>query len=102
MERNLSIISEKNNISVDAGQTMAVFAPGLDDVFEVYGNKYSTKDMEEQLMKSLSAISTYYYDDPVITAIITEDLEPCYAGDRTLDDAIKIINERTDKYINEI
>lgn len=102
MERNLSIISEKNNISVDAGQTMSVFAPGLDDVFEVYGNKYSTKDMEDQLMKSLSAISTYYYDDPVITAILTEDLETCYAGDRTLDDAIKIINERTDKYINEI
>jgi hypothetical protein len=57
--------------------------------------------MEDSFIQSLSAISRYYYDDPVITVFLVEEIAPYYAGDRTLDESVKILNERTDKYIKE-
>lgn len=44
----------------------------------------------------------YYYEDRVIVQFINEELAPYYAGDRTLDDAIKILNDRVTKYVNEM
>ena len=70
--------------------------------FGVYGYKKATPDMEEQMMAGLSSISTYYYDDPVITAFIVEEIAPYYAGDRSLDDVVRILNDRTGKYVKEM
>ena len=53
-------------------------------------------------MNSLSTISVYYYDDPVITAFLIEEISPYYAGDRPLKDAVRILNDRVEKYIEEM
>ena len=102
MERNISIISEKNNTGEKVDEEMSNYMTGLGDLNTAFGYKYSTKDMEKQMMNSLSSISTYYYDDPVITAFLVEEIAPYYAGDRSLDDVIKIINDRANKYIKEM
>ncbi|MBQ1297829.1 MAG: hypothetical protein IIY21_27570, partial [Clostridiales bacterium] len=62
----------------------------------------STKAMEEGMMNSLSTISVYYYDDPVITAFLIEEISPYYVGDRPLKDAVRILNDRVKKYIKEM
>ena len=102
MARNISIISEKNNTGEALDEEMSNYVSGVDDLAVTYGYKKSTKDMEEQMMNSLSSITTYYYDDPVITAFLVEEIAPYYAGDRTLDDVVKILNDRTNKYIKEM
>lgn len=37
-----------------------------------------------------------------ITAFLAEEIAPYHAGGRTLDDAIKILNDRSEKYIKEM
>ena len=40
--------------------------------------------------------------DRDIQDILSEELQAYYAGDRTLDDTIKLINDRVTVYINEV
>ena len=49
---------------------------GLEKYDKINGCKIASKDMEEQFIKSLSSIGTYYYDDPKITAFLTEEIAP--------------------------
>ena len=65
-------------------------------------NKMATDEMCESFRNSMASVSTYYYEDRVIVQFINEELAPYYAGDRTLDDAIKILNDRVTKYVNEM
>ena len=58
--------------------------------------------MRNSFVNSLSTISTYYYTDRRVVQFIFEELAPYFAGDRSLDDAIKYMNDRTTKYINEM
>ena len=74
-------------------------AAGLD---KAYGYKEATSDMSESFKNSLSSISTYYYEDYTIVQFVFEELAPYYAGDRSLDDAIRYINDRTAKYVREM
>lgn len=37
-----------------------------------------------------------------ITAFLAEEIAPYHAGGHTLDDAIKILNDRSEKYIKEM
>jgi len=50
----------------------------------------------------LSNLSVYYIQDRDIQDILSEELQAYYAGDRTLDDTIKLINDRVTVYINEV
>jgi hypothetical protein len=58
--------------------------------------------MKEIFLNSMSTISTYYYEDYTIIQFTLEELAPYYAGDRSLDEAIKILNDRVTKYIREM
>ena len=102
MSRNISIITGKNNESYDADALMSEYMMGLGDDSHVYGYKRATMDMEDQMMMSLSTISIYYYDDPVITSFLVEEIAPYYAGDRSLDETVKILNDRANKYVKEM
>ena len=66
------------------------------------GDKFATDDMLESFLSSMSTISNCYYEDDEIYVFIREETLPYYAGDRSLDDVIKILNDRTTKYIREI
>ena len=102
MARNISLITEKNNIGYETDVELSAYMNFLADDSKIYGFKTATKDMEDQMMASLGSISTYYYDDPVITSFLVEEIAPYYAGDRTLPDVVRILNDRTEKYVKEM
>ena len=104
MNKNIETLAERNNEVYkwfEAQVENGVFIPaaGLD---KAYGDKYATDDMAEIFLNSLSTISTYYYEDYSIIKFLDEELAPYYAGDRSLDDAIKYVNDRTAKYVREM
>ena len=102
MARNMSMITEKNNDAYAGLLEMADYMTGIADDAALYGYKYAGDSLGDSFFDCLSALSRYYYDDPVITAFLTEEIGPYYAGDRSLDDVIKILNDRSEKYIKEM
>ena len=66
------------------------------------GHKKISPEMKENFLKMLSNLSVYYIQDRDIQDILSEELQAYYAGDRTLDDTIKLINDRVTVYINEV
>ena len=104
MNKNIDNLSKINNevynrykSSVDAGSFRPAFSMEM-----VYGDKFTNDDMKEIFLNSMSTISTYYYEDYTIIQFTLEELAPYYAGDRSLDEAIKILNDRVTKYIREM
>lgn len=104
MDRNIGYLTKCNNDAyreyeerVKSGKSIP--APGLDKAF---GDKEATDDMSESFKESLSSISTYYYEDRMIVQFVEEELAPYYAGDRSLDDAIRYLNDRAAKYVREM
>ena len=104
MNQNIENLTIVNNDAYDrylASVQSGVFRPvvGLD---KATGDKHSTDDMRESFLESLSTISIYYYEDSTIVQFTLEELAPYYAGDRSLDDVILYLNDRTTKYIREM
>ena len=104
MDRNIEFLTRNNNDEyskylegVKSGKFIP--SPGLD---KAYGQKGATDDMSESFKESLSSISTYYYEDHTIIEFVDEELAPYYAGDRSLDDAIRYLNDRAAKYVREM
>ncbi len=103
MERNIAVTTEKNNAAYETDSAFSELMSGMmDDYNIVYGFKPANGSMERNFMASLSTISIYYYDDPVITAFLVEEIAPYYAGDRTLDASVTILNDRVNTYIKEM
>ena len=104
MDKNIDTLARLHNEAFNDYQEKVkngTFMPaaGLD---KAYGYKEATADMRESFKNSLSSISTYYYEDYTIVQFVFEELAPYYAGDRSLEDAIRYINDRTSKYVREM
>ena len=104
MSRNIETLTVLNNdafgryrVEIESGAFIPV--PGLD---KLNGDKKATDDMRESFLNSLSTISVYYYEDYTIVGFVMEELAPYYAGDRSLDDVIKYLDDRTYKYVREM
>ncbi len=69
---------------------------------ESFGEKKIPESFEDEFLSCMSTVSTYYYDDPVITGFVAEETAPYFAGDRSLDDVVKYINDRANKYVKEL
>lgn len=65
------------------------------------GYKESTDTMQQKFFDMLSTLSVYYMDDVQIRNIVNEELAAYYSGDKSLDDVIRFINDRVDKYTGE-
>ena len=104
MAKNVETLSQNNNEAFD--KMMDSISSGVQtvpgDVFLAYGGKTATDAMRDNFLDSLSSISTYYYDDKVITGFIMEELAPYFSGDRSLDDVVAYINDRVTKYVREM
>ncbi len=104
MAKNVETLSQNNNEAfdklMDSINSGVEIVPG--DVFLAYGGKTATDAMRDNFFDSLSSISTYYYDDKVITGFIMEELAPYFSGDRSLDDVVTYINDRVTKYVREM
>ena len=104
MDKNIDTLARLHNEAFNDYQEKVkngTFMPaaGLD---KAYGYKEATADMRESFKNSLSSISTYYYEDYTIVQFVFEELAPYYAGDRSFDDAVRILNDRTAKYVKEM
>ena len=104
MEKNIQILTKCNNDSYAVYENsiktgVIIPAPGLD---MATGDKYATDEMARSFLESLASISTYYYEDYTIVQFIDEELAPYYAGDRSIDDAVRYINDRVTKYVREM
>lgn len=104
MDKNITALTGINNAkyakyAADVKSGAIIPAPGYD---KAYGDKEATDEMRNSFVNSLSTISTYYYTDRRVVQFIFEELAPYFAGDRSLDDAIKYMNDRTTKYISEM
>ena len=104
MSKNTEAIAKRNNDGykvymgkVESGATIP--AVGLD---KATGDKYATDNMREIFLKSLSDLSTYYYEDQEITKFVFEEIAPYFTGDHSLDEAITVLNDRAAKYIREL
>ena len=102
MANNISLTTELNNTGYQIDSGFSSIMMGSEGYGIVYGFKSASESMEKNFMESLSTISVYYYDDPVITKFIAEEIAPYYAGDRTLDETVKILDDRANKYIKEM
>ena len=104
MNNNLKILSDINNKAVkaymDSKASKAIIVPM--EIDTAYGDKEATDDMRDSFINSLSSITVYYYEDYAIVQFLDEELKPYFAGDRSLDDAIKYINDRVTKYVREM
>ena len=104
MDKNIESLTKYNNESYawyDASVKSGVIIPAP-DVDKAFGYKYATDEMAESFKKSLASISIYYYEDYSIVQFMDEELAPYYAGDRSLDDAIRYLNDRVTKYVREM
>lgn len=104
MTNNIDSLTQMNNekyaqyrASVESG----TFIPAT-GVEMAYADKYATDVMSESFQNSLSTVSTYYYEDQTIVSFVTEELKPYFAGDRSLDDVVKYLNDRAAKYVGEM
>lgn len=104
MNRNIESITKLNNDFFERYETAkkngVIIVPGY--VEKAEGDKLATDDMRESFLNSMSTISTYYYEDHEIVKFVMEELAPYYAGDRSIDDAVRILNDRTAKYVKEM
>ena len=104
MNRNADTIGKLNNdgysiymSKVESG----VFIPAI-GYDKSTGDKTATDEMKVLFLKSLEDLSTYYYEDGEISKFVFEEITPYFKGDRSLDEAITILNDRATKYIREL
>ena len=104
MAKNIDALTIRNNDAFEAleeaKRSGAVMQTGGAE--KAFGDKMATDEMRESFLNSMATISTYYYEDHRIVEFVLEELAPYYAGDRTLDDAITILDDRVSRYVREM
>ena len=60
-----------------------------------------TQEERDFLMRYIEGITAFYYCDPNIADIISEEAEMCYAGDQTAEQAAEKIQSRASLYLSE-
>ena len=61
----------------------------------------TTQAQYDQIMELYNAISTVYTEDSALWEIISEQVQPYFAGDKSVDEAARLIQSRAELYVNE-
>ena len=104
MDKNIESISAVNNDLYDdylQSVQNGMYKPAV-GVEMAYGDKTATDSMRDCFINSMSSISTYYYEDEVILGFLKEELAPYYAGDRSLEDVVALLNDKVARYFSEM
>lgn len=104
MDKNIESISFHNNELYDdfmGSVENGVYKLAVGAMM-AYGDKSATDSMHDCFINSMSSISTYYYEDEVILGFLKEELAPYYAGDRSLEDVVVMINDKVARYCSEM
>ncbi len=99
MKKEISLIAEYYNEVYDHEMEYGLFSKSQ---LKTMGFKKATDTMQQKFYNMLSTLSVYYMDDREIRNIVNEELAVFYAGDKTIDDVIFLINDRVDKYVSEV
>ncbi|MBR3056583.1 MAG: hypothetical protein IKG93_01325 [Clostridiales bacterium] len=99
MKKEISLIAEYYNEVYDHEMEYGLFSKSQ---LKTMGFKKATDTMQQKFYNMLSTLSVYYMDDREIRNIVNEELAAFYAGDKTIDDVIRFINDRVDKYVSEV
>ncbi len=103
MDKVIDTLTKENNDDYDyflkSVQSGAIIPSST--ALIAYGDKEATENMKESFTNSMATISTYSYEDPQILKFLKEEIAPYYAGDRSINDTIKFLNDRASKYIRE-
>ena len=98
MKNEISLIAQYYNEVYDFEMEHGLFDKSQ---LKTMGYKEATEVMQQKFYDMLSTLSVYYMDDTEIRSIINEELAAFYVGDKSLDDVIRFINDRVDKYVSE-
>ena len=98
MKKEISLIADYYNEIYTFEMEYGLFDKSQ---LKTMGFKEATDTMQQKFFDMLSTLSVYYMEDIQIRDIINEELAAYYAGDKSMDDVIRFINDRVDKYINE-
>ncbi len=60
-----------------------------------------TQEEYDQVMALYNAVDGFYAEDSTVWDIIEEQVQPYFAGDKSLDEAIDLIQGRVELYVNE-
>ena len=55
----------------------------------------------DQIMELYNAVTTVYTEDNALWEIISEQAQPYFAGDKSVDETAKLIQSRAEIYVNE-
>lgn len=61
----------------------------------------TTQAQYDQIMELYNAISTVYTEDSALWEIISEQAQPYFVGDKSVDEAARLIQSRAGLYVNE-
>ena len=98
MESQATKLLENNNALIDE---LAAGVMQMESLYSLGYKKVDAGKTAANFIDAISKMSIYYIDEPEITKIVMEELAPYYAGDRSIDDSIKYINDRVSKFVNE-
>ena len=75
----------------------------LDNEAVIFDLTYTptTQAQYDQIMELYNAISTVYTEDSALWEIISEQVQPYFAGDKSVDEAARLIQSRAELYVNE-
>ena len=62
----------------------------------------TTQAQYDQIMELYRAIDTLYTEDSALWEIVSEQAQPYFAGDRSVDEAARQIQSRVEIYVNEL
>ena len=62
----------------------------------------TTQAQYDQIMELHDAISTIYTEDSALWEIVSEQVQPYFAGDKSVDETAKLVQSRAELYVNEL
>lgn len=62
----------------------------------------TTQEQYDQIMALYHAVDTVRTEDSALWEIVSEQVQPYFAGDRSLDEAARLIQSRAELYVNEL
>ena len=98
MKKEIALLSDYYNEVYDFEMEYGLFDKGQ---LRTMGYKEATETMQQKFFDMLSTLSVYYMDDVQIKGIINEELAAYYVGDKSMDNVIRFINDRVNKYVSE-
>ena len=62
----------------------------------------TTQAQYDQIMELYHAVDTIHTEDSALWEIVSEQVQPYFAGDKSVDETAKLVQSRAELYVNEL